>query len=84
MKEAYTEKYHRGVGNLEKHCAEKGDYIICDLTGYVLPDGFEAQMEGCKKESTGGYDFNWTLDVYTYFSQNLPDLIVEGTVSEAA
>lgn len=62
---------------------EKGKYTVCDLTGYVLPEGFKAQMEEQKKEGTDNYDFDWTLDLYAYFSKTLPDLIVKERASGA-
>lgn len=68
---------------LEKKICETGGWIVCDLTSYALPEGFRAAMEQWEKDNAGDYDFQWTFDVYDYFSQNLPDLIAEGTASEA-
>ena len=68
----------------EKEVCEVDGWMVCDLTSYVLPEGFPATMEKWEQENPGDYDYQWTFEVYDAFKQNLSNWIQVGTASEPA
>ena len=68
----------------EKEVCEIEEWVVCDLTSYVLPEGFPASMEKWGQENPGDYDYQWTFEVYDAFEQYLPNWIQVGTASEPA
>ena len=65
------------AADVRERCILKKDgYLICDITDFQFPGkSFQTRMAEMQKDYPH-YDFDWTLSVYDYVSENLLDLIV--------